>query len=48
MSYTEWYALHEEDCIRDYLDLPDTLRDEITIDDLASQKYESEGAYCAR
>ncbi len=45
MSYTAWYAQHEEDCIRAYLDLPESLQEEITVDDLASQKYEAEGAY---
>lgn len=45
MSYTKWYTEHEEDCIRAFLDLPDELRDEVTVDDIASQKYEAEGAY---
>lgn len=45
MSYTEWYTVHEEDCIRAFLDLPESIREEVTVDDLASQKYETEGAY---
>jgi hypothetical protein len=45
MSYTEWYTRHEEDVIRDFLDLPESIREEVTVDDLASQKYETEGAY---
>ena len=46
MSYTEWFTYNQEDCIRAYLDLPEDLREEVTVDDVASQKYEAEGAYC--
>ncbi|MEE9459844.1 MAG: hypothetical protein V3V84_08790 [Candidatus Bathyarchaeia archaeon] len=42
MSYTAWYTEHEEDCIRAFLDLPDSLRDEVTVDDVASVMYEEQ------
>ena len=45
MSYTEWYTVHEEDCIRAYLDLPESIRDEVTVDDVATANYEKQKAY---
>ena len=42
MSYTEWYTVHEKDCIRAYLNLPEVIREEVTVNDLASQMFESE------
>jgi hypothetical protein len=42
MSYTKWYTVHEEDCLRAFLDLPESIREEVTVDDIASVMYEEQ------
>ena len=45
MSYTEWYCTNEESVLRTFMDLPESIRDEVTVDDVASQTYEDTKAY---